>query len=311
MIWAEDKRIKNGTITIMWKTFFILIAILGLAACSISQQQLHAGQQQYENGHYRQSVGHIVNAAVRGNAQAQYVLGYMYYYGQGLPHDPDAAQYWIQKSAKQGYPQATMALYMFHQAKYKLPDTKTGQVTFSSIPIDITSPATDSSQSEDKKENANDLSQPENKKKNAKTKLKPKTYRKTDQACYCKTMSAVSPKAVHHHAAQKVIIPKPQLKKSKLNTIQILKRTSPNRYTIQLIALRNAEKLKAFIKNNHLENKAFTYCAQHHHKPLFIAIYGIYQNKSKAVAACRKLPPKLKKLQPWIKSFAAVHSQLH
>ena len=256
----------------MLKMFFILILMFGLVACSISEQQLRTGQHQYEEGHYRQSVGHIVDAAVRGNAHAQYVLGYMYYYGQGVPRDIQAAQYWIQQSAKRGYPQATMALYMFREAKYKTPQQTMGQVTFSPIPLDVTST-------------------PPSSKENKKIIPKPKDYRKTTQTCYCQTRSQ---KYAKPFSAQKVKLPKPN---------QLRQTTSSNHYTIQLVGVHNASRLVQFIKHYNLEGKVFVYCTQYQNKPWFVVMYGMYPDEPQALVARSQLPLNLQQLQPFVTSF--------
>ena len=48
--------------------------------------------------------------AGRGHLQAQYVLGYMYYYGQGLPRNEKEALRWITTAAARGHPKAREAL---------------------------------------------------------------------------------------------------------------------------------------------------------------------------------------------------------
>ncbi len=65
---------------------------------------------------YNCSVDRVERDAEKGNADAQYTYGYMYYYGIGTIKDQDTAVYWIRKSASQGQPQAIAALDMM-QAK--------------------------------------------------------------------------------------------------------------------------------------------------------------------------------------------------
>jgi TPR repeat protein len=44
----------------------------------------------------------IREAAEKGIAYSQYVLGEMYYKGKGIPQDSDEAVKWFRKAAKQG-----------------------------------------------------------------------------------------------------------------------------------------------------------------------------------------------------------------
>lgn len=60
----------------------------------------------------------LKQAAAKGDADAEYALGYIYYYGkEGAPQDPNAAKMWIQKAADQGQPQAAKALQLLTQAQ--------------------------------------------------------------------------------------------------------------------------------------------------------------------------------------------------
>ena len=49
-------------------------------------------------------------AAAQGNAQAQYDLGYAYYFGWGVPKNDATADYWLKKAAAQGNARAQNAL---------------------------------------------------------------------------------------------------------------------------------------------------------------------------------------------------------
>jgi len=48
--------------------------------------------------------------AQRGHLEAQYVLGYMYYYGLGVPRNEKEAIRWITTAAARGLPKAMRAL---------------------------------------------------------------------------------------------------------------------------------------------------------------------------------------------------------
>lgn len=59
---------------------------------------------------YGCSVGQIQEAAENGDPDAQYGLGYMYYYGIDTVRDKETAQLWIKRAADQGQPLAKKAL---------------------------------------------------------------------------------------------------------------------------------------------------------------------------------------------------------
>jgi len=54
--------------------------------------------------------------ATKGNTEAQYSLGYLYYHGKGVKRDVNQAIKWFEKSAKQNHPHATEALRLMQAA---------------------------------------------------------------------------------------------------------------------------------------------------------------------------------------------------
>jgi TPR repeat protein len=55
--------------------------------------------------------------ASNGNPEAQYALGYMYYYGKGVVENHGRAIDWFTKAAAQGQPDAQKALDLIHKKK--------------------------------------------------------------------------------------------------------------------------------------------------------------------------------------------------
>lgn len=61
---------------------------------------------------YNMSIDQIKEAAQAGDVDAQYALGYSYYYGKGVPQDQQTAIFWIRKAAAAGQAQAVKALVL-------------------------------------------------------------------------------------------------------------------------------------------------------------------------------------------------------
>lgn len=59
---------------------------------------------------FRRAIVLLRQEAILGNATAQYALGYMYYWGQGVEPDLEQALVWIQRAAENGSPEAVEAL---------------------------------------------------------------------------------------------------------------------------------------------------------------------------------------------------------
>lgn len=68
---------------------------------------------------YKQAFAWHYKAALQGKADAQYVIGAMYYTGNSVPQDQKLAVQWFRKAAEQGHPDAQHALglmYRYHVA---------------------------------------------------------------------------------------------------------------------------------------------------------------------------------------------------
>lgn len=75
----------------------------------------------YQSKDY-QGAGELMRTlAGRGYAPAQYALGYMYYYGKGMPRNEKEALRWITTAAAQGYAKAEAALRMLERGEKPLP----------------------------------------------------------------------------------------------------------------------------------------------------------------------------------------------
>ena len=98
----------------MRKPLIIGIAIFATffsASCIVFRPPSYiAGRESFLAGNYSQAFNELLSAAQTGNPNAQYAVGYMYYYGLGILPDRQAAIVWIQRAANQGQPQAMKVL---------------------------------------------------------------------------------------------------------------------------------------------------------------------------------------------------------
>jgi TPR repeat protein len=109
----------------MWKlgSLVLLCCVLGLSGCHIqpimippdTKAYLEQGKRYYEAGYYKRTLDLILPLACKGNAEAEYVVGYMYYYGQGVEQDTNKGCYWLQQAAAQHYPPAIEAIHMINK----------------------------------------------------------------------------------------------------------------------------------------------------------------------------------------------------
>jgi len=88
----------------------ILIATVFLSSCVMSNYHFREGIKNFKIQNYREAFVLLMPAAEKGQCDAQYAIGYMYYYGQGVVEDRKKAWYWINLAANQGQPDAVLAL---------------------------------------------------------------------------------------------------------------------------------------------------------------------------------------------------------
>lgn len=95
----------------------ILVCLMLLAGCAApggaergDPERFERGKQAYLDGRYSEAFELLLREAEDGNPDAQYTVGYMYYEGQGVNQDDQAALRWIRESASGGNRNAIEAL---------------------------------------------------------------------------------------------------------------------------------------------------------------------------------------------------------
>jgi TPR repeat protein len=102
-----------------------LIMALSLSACATigaggsGETGFEQARAAYLAQEYPRAYALLQREAELGNPHAQYTLGYMYYYGQGVQPDMERALQWIRKAAAQGDPRAIEALSVLATANLK------------------------------------------------------------------------------------------------------------------------------------------------------------------------------------------------
>ena len=98
-------------------TFLLLTFLLSLTACSTTPEDnskslspIERARLAYSQQDFGQTLILLNTLVQKNNAEAQYALGYMYRYGQGLSRNQERANYWITLAAKNGCIKAQTAL---------------------------------------------------------------------------------------------------------------------------------------------------------------------------------------------------------
>ncbi len=93
----------------MYNRFILLVLIL-VSLCGCQSMNLTAGIASFQAQDYRQAFIRLKPIAEKGQPDAEYAVGYMYYYGQGVVEDREKAWYWINCAAKAGQREALVAI---------------------------------------------------------------------------------------------------------------------------------------------------------------------------------------------------------
>ena len=99
--------------------FLLLTFLFSLVACTTTPDEnakalstIERARAAYSQKDYGQTLILLNTLVQQNNAEAQYALGYMYRYGQGLPRNQERASYWITLAAKNGCVKAQAALQL-------------------------------------------------------------------------------------------------------------------------------------------------------------------------------------------------------
>lgn len=106
----------------MSRIFILCLLSCSLFACATQQplstikmtpstiSHLQQGKRFFEDGYYKRAMQELLPIACDGNPDAEYGVGYMYYYGLGVAQDTDVGYFWIRRAANQRYIVAIKAL---------------------------------------------------------------------------------------------------------------------------------------------------------------------------------------------------------
>jgi hypothetical protein len=95
----------------------LLVCSLFLSSCTNSALTRSA-EIDYWHCFYARAYAKLWWPATLGNARAQYMLGYLYYYGLGTARDQDIGRMWIRRSADKNYIPAVLAYRKLTNPRY-------------------------------------------------------------------------------------------------------------------------------------------------------------------------------------------------
>jgi TPR repeat protein len=95
----------------LFKLLIVVIFISNRVACATTHAiNLRDGIDSFRVEEYRRAFIRLKPEAENGQPDAQYAVGYMYYYGKGVVEDRKKAWFWINAAANLGQPDAKEAI---------------------------------------------------------------------------------------------------------------------------------------------------------------------------------------------------------
>ena len=274
---------------------------------------MEIAKQKFNIAQYADALPYLQLLASHGNAEGQYALGYLYFYGYGVERNPSKAQALFRLSAEKGNHQAIKAL---------------GQLTTeaSIFSVNKNRPSINNSSAH----NAKPVKQNKNITNKRPAKNKPQ---KTISQYSSKSQQTAGPSlvvkqktgsyhAVSYNSKHKKL--KSNLTKHSMqpshnsqnngptaNTANNwLKQQAPDKYTIQIMANRNQSVLDTFVQKNQLTGQANKYSYQYKNKTWYGLSMGVYSNVSEANKALNRLPPALRDHKPWVRQFKQLQKDI-
>ena len=282
---------------------------------------------------YGCSVARVEQAARSGDPDAQYALGYMYYYGIGTVRNPSVAQTWISKAAAQGQPLARKANRLLAQngsmggmpyasprrgsspSNYQRRQNVTPMNTAKpSQPLNNHLPAYGSSKPAKKTMPQNAKAKPPLSNSSIEAGNMVNTAAASTNAMPAQPMMQTTPAAMNgttSPARNGQLGNSGNSLKTSIKAMESrLMQVASYNYTLQLMGSHDLNAVKAFVANHNLQSKTRIYSTRYQGQPWYMLIMGQYPTVMQADSAAQGLPTALRQLHPWVKPFSIVKKEI-
>lgn len=262
------------------------------------------------------SFDQIKMAAENGDADAQYALGYMYYYGKsGAPKDNAEAKKWIGKAASQKQPQAVKALELMskqasaaNQITSTTPTTQPSSSTVQSAPSQQDQkPVAEAQKSNNyiatKTKSAPENANNANKENDLRQKIAEENQETlVDMRHQAKPIAETEKSTASENNetdTTKEVKQKPSAKISSAETSK--------KFTLQLLGSYHKDLALKELHAKHLSGKAHVYQTKYNNKDWYVLLYGQYSSRNEAESAAKSLEATMKQ-KPWVKPVSTIQT---
>jgi septal ring-binding cell division protein DamX len=278
---------------------------------------LEQARSAYAQGDYGRAAQLLAIPAMQGNAEAQYALGYMYFYGRGVRQDRYRAVAWFRDASRLGHHNAGKALAMAEEqlrfaAVPPVSKSAVAQVTDKRIIISEIEPTAATTDAE-QRPGAVQVQTPGRSAEATVVKGRVVITEPTPAPIMTTTESAPEAEAV---APKQKVPPQapehvaPGLIKASIGPDPSAPKKSaerPPRYTLQLLGSRSKADLVALVREHGLDaSQAHYYAGEHAGGTWYRLFYGGYATVAEARAMLKALPSSLARHKPWVREFPAV-----
>ncbi len=273
----------------------LIIISLCLLACASHgvPLEMQAGKVAFENGEYQDAFHELLPIAVKGNPQAQYAVGYMYYYGYGVPEDVESGMFWMTRAAEQNYPPAIEALQIIreHNMEIAADENRRRQM--------------------DQRDAIMQSTVRTSPRRTTVTVIKSKPTQKV-------TTKYIQPVTLLHKPSPRISAP-PQsspppsagavaIQKPDPHVAQNAPRNDDNsvaerNFTLQLFGSYHLTDVKGLQTRLRLKNSGHIYQTQFNGKDWYVLTFGNFITAHEASATKHNLPQGLKELNPWVRKI--------
>lgn len=309
--------VKRGRLILI-----ILFSSLLLACASARMaEEVQSGKVAFDCGNFKQAFIQLLPLAVKCSPEAQYAVGYMYYYGLGVEAHKESGLFWINQAAKQMYRPAIRALQLIEKNKSEPQDRplrKSNKLRYSEniLAESLKDPEVQKKIASVKKENK--LQQdplrmavkvtPENKEDEVLMSLKDLKPAPKESPIIAK-LPAKKPEEETKIAVAKSSVKKIEkeikdpVTKTKV-AVRSVKIVEPNhnKFTLQLFGsykLDDVKQLQSLLK---LQNATYYALTKNKGRDWYVLTYGKYPAVSSAKLAKNNMSKKAQKLNPWVRN---------
>jgi len=290
---------------------------------------------------YAKAIALLNASAKQGDAQAQYALGYMYYYGFGVIRDENIALELIQKAAAQGFPKAKTALKRVLIVSKKEQEQDREKSVLDARPssnpptgldqrsllmlqaeaieqdqtvmptLDDNPPETEPGYAA---EDQTDLpveadTTGENDSGNTETEAI-ETRSGQQDSNNSETVKTADALPIASSAVAAPTASDQAPAETTPGQDWILNQ-NPDKYTIQITSSSSEKRIRQYMEKYGLTSQATQFGLQRNDKSVvYIGVYGVYSSVAEANKALQTLPDEVKAAQPWVRGFDQLQEQL-